>query len=200
MNKILYALLMAGIVLMFGGCATLDVTPPYKLKTVEAVLPVTVAINATGERLRDALSDPSESAMIAASGKLFEKVILLPVEMRFKPTEEIKKAYKADYILSIQLTDVNVHGDLNPIWFASIPIFFFKPLTPIITFDATASLDCTVLEVKTGSIVLQREVSASSTDHFSPVNPREKVRNLTTRSINGALAISLEELSGKISK
>ena len=186
--------------LLLGGCATLDVTPQRQLKTSEVKLPVTVAIQTTGERLRDAFNDPAESAIKAASGKLFNNVLLLPADMRFKTPAEIKTTYGADYILTIQLTDVNVHGSLNPLWFATIPLLIFKPLAPIVTFESTVTLDCIALDVNTGATLVLREVSETSTDHFSPKDPQEKVRKLTTRSLNGALVTVLEELKEKLKR
>lgn len=200
MKKIISVILTTWTFILFGGCATLEVTPPYQLKTVDTRMPVTVAIDATGERLREAFNDPKESAVNAASGRLFEKVMLLPDEARLKTPAEIKAAYGADFVLKVNIADVNVHGDLNPLWFATIPLFFFKPLTPIVTFESTVTLNGGVLDAQTGAVISQREVSKSSTDHFSPVKPEDNVRKLTTRSINGALATLLEELHGLVTK
>lgn len=197
MKKIIYTILSVAVLMGIGGCATLNVTPQHQIITSKRVLPSTVVVKATGERFREAFNDSTESIIKSASGNLFRQVIFLPEEMRNKSAEEIKGAYKADYIISLQLNDINVHGDLNPIWFASIPLFFFKPLTPIVTFDATVTVDYTVYDVKTGVNLLQKEVSVSSTDHFSPINPEEKVRKLISRSINSAVATILEELNGR---
>ncbi|MDD2367281.1 MAG: hypothetical protein PHN84_14075 [Desulfuromonadaceae bacterium] len=200
MKKMVSVLLSIWIVLMFGGCATLEVTPPHQLKTAEKTVPATVLVEAAGERLRGAFSTSEESVLNAASGKLFEKVIMLPEEMQSKSPEELKAIYGSAYVLSVNIADVNVHGDLNPFWFIAAPMLFFKPLAPIVTFESTVTLYGEAVEAGAGALLLKREFSETSTDHFSPVKPEEKVRKLTTRSINGALALMLEELHSTVTK
>ena len=178
---------------VLGGCATLAVTPKQALKPSKGVQPVNVGIRATGERLREAFSDPAESAVAAASGTLFRKVVLLP------PGTGIKApADGTDYVVNVSISDISVNGNLNPIWFASIPILFFKPFTPIVTFEAVVTLDTTLSDAHSGTVVAQRQVTETATDHFSPRNPQPKVRKLISLCINNALVTTLEEFQGKM--
>jgi hypothetical protein len=190
-------LLLAGSLLL-GGCATLTITPPQQIKATTVKQPVNVGILVVGERLREALNDPQESAATATSGKLFNKVTLLPDDARTKTPAEIQTAFDADYILSSNLTDITVNGNLNPLWFASIPLLFFKPYAPIVTFEAIVSIEGTVREARTGNIVFQKEMTALVTDHFSPVEPQAKVRKLIGRGINNAFMSLLEEAQLKV--
>jgi hypothetical protein len=164
------------------------VTPRQPLTPSVARQPATLGVLVSGERLRDALSDPEESVITAASGKLFDRVVILPPEARQKTAGELLTSYGADYVAAINISDVNVDGNLNPYWFASLPLFFFKPFAPIVTFEASASLEGTFRDARTGAIILQKEVSATVTDHFSPRDPQAKVRKLIARGINNAMA------------
>jgi len=192
------AMLLAGS-LVLNGCATLDVTPPQPVKRTATKQPVNVGIQAVGERLREALNDPQESAVTATSGVLFNKVALLPNDARSKTPTEIQTAFGSDYVLSSNLTDITVSGNLNPLWFASIPLLFFKPYAPIVTFEATVSLEGTVLDTRTGKVVFQKEMSALVVDHYSPIEPQAKVRKLIGRGINNAFISMLEETQQKVS-
>lgn len=190
-------LILAGA-LLAGGCATLTVTPQQPVTSTAAKQPVSLGIQVAGERLTQALSDPNESAATAASGTLFEKVVLLPKESRVKSPAEIQAAFGTDYILSGTIADVNVSGNLNPIWFISMPILFFKPYAPIVTFEAIVTLECTLRDARSGAVIMQKETSSVVTDYFSPMNPQEKVRKLISRGINNAFVSVLEETQQKI--
>ncbi|HEY6008663.1 MAG TPA: hypothetical protein VIU40_10110, partial [Geobacteraceae bacterium] len=82
--------------------------------------------------------------------------------------------------------------------FASIPLLFFKPYAPIVTFEAVVTLEATVRDARTGAVVLQREITEVATDHFSPMEPQAKVRKLISRGINNAFVTMLDELRGKL--
>jgi hypothetical protein len=184
---------------MFSGCATLTVTPLQRPQASTALQPVTLGILASGERLSESLKDPDDSVVKVASGTLFERVVILPPEARFKTVEELLTLYSADYVATINISDINVNGNLNPYWFVSLPLFLFKPYAPIVTFEATASLESTLRDTRSGTVIMQKEVSATVTDHFSPMGPQIKVRKLVSRGINNALSGLLVDYQAKIS-
>lgn len=191
-------MLFLAISLLVSGCATLDVTPVKQVTAASTKQPVTLGIQVAGERLREALNDPQESAATAASGKLFDKVLLLPKDSRYATPAETQAAFATDYILTGTLSDISVGGNLNPYWFAAIPMLFFKPYAPIVTFEATVNIETSVIEAKTGATLFKKDISATATDHFSPIDPQDKVRKLIGRSINNAFAGLLEETQQKI--
>ena len=191
-------LLLAAFAL--SGCATLSVTPLQDIPATATKQPASIGIQVTGERLLEALNDPAESAATAASGKLFNKVTVLPPDAQGKTPAELLSRYGVDYVMTTTLNDVNIHGDLNPIWFISIPLVFFKPLAPIVTFESVVTLDSTVQDTHSGAVILKRQVSAVTTDHFSPINPQAKVRKLAARAINNAFVDLLTETKLKVAK
>ena len=191
-------IMLLALFVPLSGCATLTVTPLQPVKTTTAKAPIHLGMLVAGERLREALNDPAESAAAAANGALFNKVTVLPQESRDRSPAEIKGQFGADYLMTTVLSDINVHGDLNPYWFASIPLFFFKPYAPIVTFEAVVTLESTVVDLRTGTVVFKKETSAMVTDHFSPIDPQNKVRRLVARGINNALVDQLEETRQKI--
>lgn len=189
--------LLAGSLLL-GGCATLSVTPPQEVSKTAVKQQVNIGIQVQGDRLNEALSNPQESAAIVTTGKLFNKVSLLPKDANSKTPAEIQSAFGTDYILTGTLNDISVNGNLNPLWFASIPMFFFRPYASIVTFEAYVSIESSLLETKTGNVVFKKITSATVTDHFSPIEPQEKVRKLVERGINNAFITVLEETNQKI--
>lgn len=196
-RTILLALALFGVLLL-GGCATLKVTPAQTLPTDAVAQPVKVGVQLAGDRLRDAVSEPSGSVITAASGTLFRDVVLLAPETRSQTPQEIQATQGVDYILSVNISDVMVNGNLNPIWFASLPLLFFKPYAPIVTFEATVTLESSLVDAHSGTVVMQREITETATDHFSPVNPGEKVRTLISRGINNAIVQLLDESRRKV--
>ena len=146
---------LAGLIALFSGCATLEVTSKKDLTPVVEKQAVTLGIQALGDRLTDTISDPQSSIIRAASGQLFDKVILLPKEARFKQPQEIMAATGVDYILSLGIGDISVSADLNPIWFASLPLFVFKIYTPIVTFQPGVAIDVTLRDARTGTVLIQ---------------------------------------------
>ena len=192
-NKyMLISLLCSGFMLL-AGCATLDVSPDKTLVPATAKQPVVIGIQASGERLRDALKNTDGSVVKSATGTLFDKVILLPVESRFQQPAEIAAAHGVDYILSVGISDISVSGDLNPIWFYSMPLLVFKPYTPIVTFQPTVSIEATLRDARSGAVILNKDIMESSTDHFSPMHPGEKVRGLVSRTIKNALVTVMRD-------
>jgi hypothetical protein len=208
-------LLLSGALMLFTGCATLDVTQKKTLATTGEKQPVTLGIQASGdgrqdahdtsknpavigievagERLIDALDTSEGSIVKTASGKLFEKVLLLPNESEAMQLNEIKLAYKVDYIMSVVIGDVTVSHNLNPIWFASFPMLFFKMYAPIVTFQPRVTLNVKLRDAATGAVLMQKQVMETSTDHFAPKNPRPDVRKLISLTINNAMvSIMLE--------
>lgn len=186
-------LILAGGLLLVTGCATLDVTPKNTLVPATGKQAVTLGIQASGDRLIESLNDPQSSIIKTASGGLFDKVILLPKEARFKQPKEVQSAYGVDYILSVGIGDISVSGDLNPIWFASLPLFVFKIYVPIITFQPGVAIDTTLLDARTGTVLLQKQVAEMSTDHFAPSSPGPQVRKLISLTINNALVSILRD-------
>lgn len=180
-------------VLLLAGCATLDVTPDRTLAPATARQPVSIGVQASGERLRAALKDGDGSMVKSAAGALFDKVILLPVAAKYQQPAEIVAAHGVDYILTVGIGDISVSGDLNPLWFASMPLLLFKPYAPIVTFQPTVSLEATLRDARSGAVLLNKEITESATDHFSPMNPGEKVRGLISRTINNALVALLRD-------
>jgi len=174
------------------GCATLDVTPKKALTPATGKQPVTIGIQASGERLREVLKGES-SVVKSATGSLFDKVTLLPPDTRFQQPADVQATYGTDYILAIGIDDINVSGDLNRIWFYSFLLFPFKIYTPIVTFEPTVSLDVILRDARSGAILIQKQVSESSADHYSPSNPSEKVRQLVSLTINNALVSIMRE-------
>lgn len=179
-----------------SGCATLNVTDMKALAPAGARQGVNLGIQASGDRLREVLNEGS--VIKRATGTMFDKVTLLPPDTRFQQPADVLAAHGTDYILSIGIGDISVTGDLNPYWFASLPILFFKVYAPIVTFEPTVSLDVTLRDARSGSILIQKQVSESSSDHYSPSNPSEKVRGLISLTINNALVSIMRETQTKI--
>jgi len=186
-------LLPGALLLLVTGCATLDVTPKKALAPAGEKQPVTLGIQATGDRLVEVLDAADGSIVKSASGTLFNKVVLLPKESKFKPAKEIQAAYAVDYILSIGIGDINVSGDLNPYWFASLPLLFFKVYAPIVTFQPGVSLDVTLRDASSGAVLMQKQVMESSSDHYAPNDPSPKVRTLISLTINNAMVSILRD-------
>ena len=180
------------------GCATLAVTDKKELAPAGAKQEVNLGIQASGDRLREVLKNPEGSVVKSATGTLFDKITLLPPDARFQQPSEVLAAHGTDYILSVGIGDISVMGDLNPLWFVSLPILFFKIYAPIVTFEPTVSLDVTLRDARSGAILIQKQVSETSSDHYSPSNPSEKVRNLISLTINNSLVSILRETQTSI--
>lgn len=181
------------LLLTAGGCATLEITPRKELTPAVEKQPVNIGIQAAGDRLLEVLQASEGSPAKAAVGTLFDKVTLLPPETRYQQPADIRAAYGTDYILSVGINDISVNGDLNPIWFASLPLVFFKIYTPIVTFEPNVSLDVTLRDATSGAVLLHKQVSENSADHFAPSNPSDKVRGLVSLTINNSLVNILRE-------
>jgi len=186
-------LLPGALLLLVTGCATLDVTQKKNLAPAGEKQPVTLGIQAAGDRLIEALDSAEGSIVKSASGQLFDKVILLPKESKFKQAKEIQAAYAVDYILSVGIGDISVSGDLNPYWFASLPLLFFKVYAPIVTFQPGVSIDVTLRDATSGAVMIQKQVMEVSSDHYAPNNPSPEVRKLITLTINNALVAIMRE-------
>lgn len=181
-----------------GGCATLEVTPRQSIKPVAAKVPVKIGIETSGDRIRALLDNPDESIAVAASGMMFDKVVLLPGKARFQQPTEIFAEHGVDYILQAQIADLQANGRLNPIFFPSILLFFFKPLTPMVTYESSIVLSAALIDARTGAVLYQKEIVETATDHYSPVDPHEKVKKLIALSIHNALVKIFSDLPGAI--
>lgn len=179
--------LLPGLLILAAGCATLDVTPRKALVPVGARQPVTLGIQAAGDRIIELLGSTEGSLVKSASGRLFDKVILLPKETKFMQPKEIQSAHAVDYILSVGIGDISVSGDLNSYWFASLPMLFFKVYAPIVTFQPGVSIDVTLRDAATGAVLMQKQVMETSSDHYAPKNPSPEVRKLISLTISNAL-------------
>jgi len=186
------------LLLAASGCATLSVTDRKELTPAGEKQAVNLGIQAAGERLREVINDPAGSVVKSSAGTLFEKVTILPTETRYQQPADVLASHGTDYILSVGLGDINVMGNLNPIWFASLPILFFKIYTPIVTFEPTVTLEVTLRDARSGAMLIQKQVNESSADHYSPYNPSDKVRSLVALTINNALVSILRESQTKI--
>lgn len=218
--KVGRALLSGFLLLTFVGCATLDVTQKKTLAPAGEKQPVTLGVQAVGDsqqktvdtpkgtvalgtkasggRLVDALDTSEDSFIKASSGRLFDKVVLLPKESESMEPKEINSAYKVDYILSVGVGGINVSHNLNPIWFASFPMLFFKKYAPIVTFEPKVSLDVKLIDATNGAILMQKQVTETSTDHYAPKDPRPEVRKLISRTINNAMVPIMSEAQQSI--
>lgn len=187
-------LIFGGLLMMsITGCATLAVTDRKALSPATGKQPVTLGIIANGERLVQNLDNRQQSLLAAANGTLFDKVMMLPPAARHQLPAEVLAAHGTDYLLTMGISDISVNGGLNPIWFASFPLLFFKVYAPIVTFQPTVSLDMMLQDARTGAFLAKRQITEVSSDHFSPANPSDKVRGLVDLTINNALVSMLQE-------
>jgi hypothetical protein len=180
-------ILLSGLLLLVTGCATLEVTPKQVLTPVTDKQGVSLGVHAFGDRLIESLKDPESSIIKTASGKLFDKVVLLPNEAKYLQPKAIQSAYSVDYILSAGIADISVSGDLNPIWFPSLLLFVFKVYTPIVTFQPGVAIDTTLTDARTGAVLMQKQHMEASSDHYAPSNPTPKIKKLISLTINNAL-------------
>ena len=183
----LVALAVAGSLFCLAGCATLEVTESKMFEPATRKQNVVLGLQAVGDRLQETLNDPGNRLLATASGQLFDRVVLLPKDSRFSPPQEIRKDTGVDYILTVGIGDIGVSGDLNPIWFASLPLLVFKVQAPIVTFQPNVVLDVTLRDAAKGTVLLQKQVMETSSDHFAPANPSAKVRKLISLTINNAM-------------
>ncbi len=191
-------LLSGSLLLMLAGCATLDVTPKKALSPATDKQSVTIGIQASGDRLVETLNAADGALVKSASGTLFDRVIILPKESKYQLPQEVKAAHAVDYILSIGIGDISVSGDLNPLWFASLPLLFFKVYAPIITFQPGISLDMTLRDATSGAVLMQKQVMEVSSDHYAPSDPGAKVRQLISLTINNALVAIMRDAQQSI--
>ena len=179
--------LVSGLLLLLTGCASLEVTGRKTLTPATDKQGVTLGVLAVGDRLQEALNDTESPLVKTASGQLFDKVTLLPKESKFMQPGEMKATYGVDYVLSVAIGDISVSGDLNPYWFASLPLLFFKVYAPIVTFQPGVALDVTLRDAASGAVLLQKQVMEASVDHYAPSEPGPKVRKLISLTISNAL-------------
>ncbi len=191
-------LFFGGLLLLFSGCASLEITARKSLTPATEKQGVTLGVQAGGDRLQDTLNDADGSLIKAASGQLFSKVMLLPKESKFMSLQEVKAAYGVDYILALGISDISVSADLNPLWFVSLPILFFKIYTPIVTFQPGVALDVALRDAGSGAVLMQKQVMESGSDYYAPSNPGPKVRKLISLTISNALVSILRDTQQSI--
>lgn len=192
-------IVMSGVFLMLlAGCATLDVTPKKSITPAVEKQNVTLGVEAAGDMLIGALDAPEGSIVKSASGRLFDKVVLLPQKSKFMQPKELQAAYNVDYILSVGIGDISVNAGLNPVWFATFPVLFFKILTPIVTFEPGVAIDVTLRDAQTGVVMMQKQVMETSSDHYSPTDPGPKVRKLILLTINNAIVSIMQDAQQNI--
>ncbi|GAB4303417.1 MAG: hypothetical protein Fur0034_19300 [Desulfuromonadia bacterium] len=177
----------------FTGCATLDVSPRLTLEGAAAPAPVRLGIRPLSDRVRSVIAEGKDPLLPRISQR-YANVVLLPSSSRFDSPETLRATYGIDQVLDLGVNDFSVNGSLNPLWFASIPLVFFKPYAPIVTFEAVVTLDVALLDLSGGKVLLQKVESELVTDHFSPKNPQEKVQELIDRGINNALVSLFRDL------
>lgn len=181
------------LLLILSGCATLEVSPRLLPDPAPVKSPLKLGVQPASERVRTLLA-PGDSPIMAALSHRYGKVVLLPPSSRLDTLETIRSTHDVDRLLTVGVNDFTVNGSLNPLWFASIPLLFFKPYAPIVTFDAVVMLDGVVRELPSGKVLFQKEVSERVTDHFSPRNPQDRVQELIDRGVNNAMVSLLREM------
>lgn len=191
----LAALLFALSIL--AGCATLEVSPRLAPDPAPAKSPLKLGILPASERVRTLFST-GDSPIMAALSQRYGKVVLLPPSSRLDTLETIRATHDVDRLLTVGVDDFTVNGSLNPLWFASLPLLFFKPYAPIVTFDAVVTLDAVERELPSGKVLLQKSVSERVTDHFSPRNPQDRVQELIDRGVNNALVTLLRDMDRSV--
>lgn len=191
-------MMSGGLLMLLAGCATLDVTQKKSIAPAVEKQSVTLGIEAAGDMLIGALDAPEGSIVSSASGRLFDKVVLLPQKSKFMQPKEVQAAYNVDYILSVGIGDISVDAGLNPVWIATFPVLFFKILTPIVTFEPGVSIDVTLRDAHTGAVMMQKQVMETSSDHYSPTDPGPKVRKLILLTINNALVSIMQDTQQNI--
>lgn len=174
------------LLFLLSGCATLDISPRNALPPSAEKITTSIALQPSGERVRGVLADPP-APLLPALESAYSRVVLLPSGTLFQSAEQIRKEHNVDYILTLGVQDFSLNGSLNPIWFASLPLLFFKPYVPIVTFEATVTLESTLRDAASGEIVAKKQMTSVVTDHFSPKNPQENVQELIGRGVNNGL-------------
>lgn len=192
-------LFLLGIALLLvSGCASLEVTARKELTPVTERQGVTLGVQAGGDRLTALLADGENSLLRTASVKLFDKVQLLPKESKFMPLPGLQSTYGVDYLLAVSIGDISVSGDLNPIWFLSLPLLFFKVYAPIVTFQPGVALDVSLRDARSGAVLMQKQVMEAGIDHYAPADPAPKVRKLIALTLNNALVEILRDAQQSI--
>jgi hypothetical protein len=197
-GNLLTVVLSCGLMLAVTGCATLEVTERKSLTAAVERQNVNLGLLALGDRLQDTLNGSDSQVIGAASSQLFAKVVMLPKESRLMQPQEMKKAYGVDYVLTVGISDISVSGDLNPIWFPSLLILMFKVYAPIVTFQPGVALDVNLRDAASGNLLLQKQVMESSSDHYAPANPSDKVRKLISLTINNAMVTVMRDTQQSI--
>lgn len=197
MKTHLKLLVCSAVLLISAGCATLEVTAQKALVSGGEKQPVTLGVQASGDRLLEVLGTSDDSIIRGADGKLFDRVTLLPKESKFMQPQEMQSTYKVDYILAVGISDISVDANLNPYWFATLPLLFLNPFiktyVPMVSFEPGVSLDFTLRDAASGKALMQKQVIESSSDHYSPTKPGPKVRKLVSMTINNAFVSIMQD-------
>jgi hypothetical protein len=180
--------------LVFSGCGTLAVTEEPSPKLSEKPIQARLGVHVTGEALKRAFSDPDRRNLGLAPGQYFADIRLLPPETRYIAPQDILDQFGADLILQLQVTDTKSSGDMNAIFFAAIPLTFFEPLAPIMSYEVTVMLEASLRDAHTGRLLWAKTEPTTATDHFSPIGPEEKMAKLSERGLRNAVVKVFETL------
>jgi len=183
--------LAAGVLLIVTsltlGCGTLAVTEEPIPKLPKQPIPARLGVHVSGEALKKAFSEPDRRNLGLAPGQYFADVRLLPPETRYIAPQDVLEQFGVDLILQIQIADTKGSGDMNPLFFAAIPLAFFMPLAPIATFESTVTLEANLRDARTGRLLWAKTEPTLATDHFSPLGPEEKIAGLARRGLHNAV-------------
>ncbi len=196
MRKI-WAVLLT-ICMTASGCDTLAVTEEPAPKLPEKPVPARLGVHVTGEALKKAFSDPDRRNLGLAPGQYFADIRLLPAETRYIAPQDILDQFGADLILQLQITDTKSSGDMNAIFFAAIPLTFFEPLAPIMSYEVTVMLEANLRDAHTGRLIWAKTEPTTATDHFSPIGPEEKMAKLSERGLRNAVVKVFETVKQKL--
>lgn len=181
-----------------AACGTLDVTEDPAPKAPEKAIGARLGVHVTGEALKRAFADPNRRKLGLAPGQYFADVILLPPDTRYVAPQDILDQFGADLILQLQMADTKSSGELNPLFFAGIPLMYFMVYTPIMTYETTITLEANLRDARTGRLLWAKTEPTLATDHFSPIGPEEKVAGLAERGLHNAVVKVFETLKSEL--
>ncbi|MEW6542885.1 MAG: caspase family protein [Nitrospirota bacterium] len=181
-----------------AGCGTLAVTEEPTPSLPQKPIPARLGVHVTGEALKRAFADPDRRKLGLAPGQYFTDVILLPPETRYIAPQDILDQFGADLILQLQITDTKSSGDMNAIFFAAMPLTFFEPLAPIMSYEVTVTMEANLRDARTGRLLWAKTEPTLATDHFSPIGPEEKMAGLAQRGLHNAVVRVFETLKQEL--
>lgn len=183
---------------VLAGCATLAVTEEPSPKLPEKPIPARLGVHVSGDSLKKAFSDPDRKTLGLAPGQYFTDIRLLPPETRYIAPQDIFEQFGVDLILQLQIADTRSSEDMNPLFFAAIPLTFFIPLAPVATFENTITVEVSLRDARTGHLLWAKTESTVATDHFSPIKPEEKIAGLARRGLHNAVVKIFETVKQEL--